>query len=193
MFHANRAIELDDRLELGHITLAQLLTLQGQEKDAREALARARALNHNDALIYNAQTFINLFQKTPDTAEMEEAGLEAIRLSPQDPMLWSFYWMLAVAIWMRDMTLGENMRKYLEPAARNPGAEAFVHSAYAVLSLRAGDRGTAQRALEQALTVRPDFSLEVIKYGFHFPKWPALVAGIKDDLETLVSMGLPRR
>ena len=193
MFHANRAIDLDDRLELGHITLAQLLTLQGQEKDARDALARARALNHNDALIYNAQTFINLFQKNPDTAEMEEAGLEAIRLSPQDPMLWSFHWMLAVAIWMRDMSLGENMRPYLEPAARHPGAEAFVHSAYAVLSLRAGDRTTAERALAQALTVRSDFSLDVIKYGFHFPRWPVLVAGIKDDLETLVSMGLPRR
>ncbi|WP_417726807.1 adenylate/guanylate cyclase domain-containing protein [Roseovarius sp.] len=193
MHHANRAIELDDRLELGHITLAQLLTLQGQETDAREALARARALNHNDALIYNAQTFINLFQKNPDTHEMEEAGLEAIRLSPQDPMLWSFNWMLVVAIWMRDMHLSENTRKYLEPAARNPGAEAFVHSAYAVLSLRAQDIDTARRALDQALAVRPDFSLEVIKYGFHFPKWPVLVAGIKDDLETLVSMGLPRR
>ncbi|WP_297769235.1 adenylate/guanylate cyclase domain-containing protein [uncultured Roseovarius sp.] len=193
MYHADRAIELDDRLELGHITLAQLLTLQGRESDARDALARARALNHNDALVYNAQTFINLFQKDPDTYEMEAAGLEAIRLSPQDPMLWSFYWMLAVAIWMRDMHLGENTRQYLESAARHPGAEAFVHSAMAVVSLRAGDTAAARRSLDQALLVRPGFSLEIIKYGFHFPKWPALVAGIKDDLEPLVEMGLPRR
>jgi tetratricopeptide (TPR) repeat protein len=193
MHHANLAIELDDRLELGHITLAQLLTLQGRESDARDALARARALNHNDAQIYNAQTYINLFQKEPDTYEMEKAGLEAIRLSPQDPMLWSFHWMLTVAIWMRDMHLGENTRPYLEHAARHPGAEAFVHSAMAVVSLRAGDTGTAHTALDQALTVRPDFSLEVIKYGFHFPKWPTLVAGVKQELATLVEMGLPLR
>ncbi|MDT8325841.1 MAG: adenylate/guanylate cyclase domain-containing protein [Roseovarius sp.] len=192
MKHANLAVQLDDRLELGHATLAQLLTIQGREADARAALARAKALNDNDALVYSVQTYINLFQPEPDTHEMEAAGLEAVRLSPQDPLAWSFHWMLTMSIWLRDMELGENVRHYLDPAARLPGAEAFVHTAAAVTALKRGDNAAARHGLDNALKVRPNFTLQTIQNAFHFPKWPALVAGIAPQLETLVEMGLPR-
>ncbi|SFN64718.1 adenylate/guanylate cyclase [Roseovarius lutimaris] len=192
MKHATLAVELDDRLELGHATLAQLMTIQGREADARDALARAKALNDNDALAYSVQTYINLFQPEPDTYEMEAAGLEAVRLSPQDPLAWSFHWMLVMSIWLRDMELGENVRHYLDPAARMPGAETFVYIAVAVTALKRDDKVAARRALENALTVRPNLSLHTIQHAFHFPKWPALVEGVAPQLETLVSMGLPR-
>lgn len=192
MKHATLAVQLDDRLELGHATLAQLLTIQGREDHARSALARAKSLNDNDALAYSVQTYINLFQAEPDTHEMEAAGLAAVRLSPQDPLAWSFYWMLVMAIWLRDMDLGENVRHYLDPAARLPGAEAFVHIAVAVTALKRGDETAARRALENALGVRPSLTLHIIKHAFHFPKWPVLVEGVAPQLETLVTMGLPR-
>lgn len=192
MKHATLAVELDDRLELGHATLAQLMTIQGREADARDALARAKALNDNDALAYSVQTYINLFQPEPDTYEMEAAGLEAVRLSPQDPLAWSFHWMLVMSIWLRDMELGENVRHYLDPAARMPGAETFVHIAVAVTALKRDDKVAARRALENALTVRPNLTLHTIQHAFHFPKWPALVEGVAPQLEILVSMGLPR-
>ena len=44
---------------------------------------------------------------------MEEAGLTALRLNPKDPIVWSYYWMLVMAIWLRDGELGENVRQYL--------------------------------------------------------------------------------
>lgn len=192
MHHATLAVELDDRLELGHATLAQLMTIQGREADARDALARAKALNDNDALAYSVQTFINLFQPEPDTHEMEAAGLEAVRLSPQDPLAWSFHWMLVMSIWLRDMELGENVRHYLDPAARMPGAETFVHIAVAVVALKRSDEVAARRALENALKVRPNLTLHTIQHAFYFPKWPALVASVAPQLEALVGMGLPR-
>lgn len=192
MKHATLAVQLDDRLELGHATLAQLMTIQGREADARAALARAKALNDNDALAYSVQTYINLFQPEPDTYEMEAAGLEAVRLSPQDPLGWSFHWMLVMSIWLRDNELGENVRHYLDPAARMPGAETFVHTAVAVTALKRGDEVAARRALDDALKVRPNLTLHTIQHAFHFPKWPALVAGIATELEALVEMGLPR-
>ncbi|MEO0357408.1 MAG: adenylate/guanylate cyclase domain-containing protein, partial [Pseudomonadota bacterium] len=75
------AVKLDDRLEAGHLALAQLLMIQGREPDARTSLARAIALNDNDASVFSAQTHINLFQQDPDTHEMEKACLVAVRLS----------------------------------------------------------------------------------------------------------------
>ncbi len=191
MYHAMRAIELDDRLEIGHLALAQLLMIQKRESDARDALARAKALNDNDSFVYSAQTFVNLFQEEPDTVEMEEAGLQAVRLSPNDPLAWSFYWMLVMCVWIRDSELGENVRHYLEPAARLPGAEAFVHIAVAVVALKCGDQVEAQKALDRALTVRPDLTLKIIRHAFHFPKWPELVAGVSPQLEMMLDMGLP--
>lgn len=186
-----RAIELDDRLELGHQVQAQLLLIQGREAEARAALSRARALNDNDAFGYSVQTYINLFQPEPDTVEMEEAGLRALRLSPQDPLAWSYHWMLVMAVWMRDGVLAENVRHYLDPAARLPGAEAFVHIATAVTALRRADRDEAARCVARAMAVRPDLTLKIIRHSFRFPKWPELVAGVSPELEQMLEMGLP--
>lgn len=146
IYHARMAIRLDDRLETGYVALARLLTIRGAEADARDALARAVALNDNDAAVYSAQTFVNLFQAEPDTDEMLRAGLEAIRLSPRDPVAWSFHWMVVMALWMRDMELGENVREHLDAASRLPGAEAFVHIAVAVVALKRDDQPVADRA-----------------------------------------------
>lgn len=190
MQFCGRAIALDDRLELGHQVQAQLLLLQGREAEARAALGRARALNDNDAFSYSVQTYINLFQPEPDTVEMEEAGLRALRLSPQDPLAWSFHWMLVMAVWLRDGRLAENVRHYLDPAARLPGAEAFVHIATAVTALRRGDRAEAEQCVARAMGVRPDLTLHVIRHAFRFPKWPDLVAGVAPELEQMLTMGL---
>ncbi len=192
MHHATAALEMDDRLEFGHQAMAQLLLVQGREAEAREVLSRAKALNDNDAFTYSAQTFINLFQSEPDTEEMEAAGLTALRLNPKDPLAWSYYWMLVMAIWLRDGELGENVRHYLDPASRQPAAEAFVHVACAVTALKRDDRDAAKRALDRALEMRPELTVAIIRYAFHFPKWPELVAGVAPQLEELTRMGLPR-
>ncbi len=190
MQFAARAIDLDDRLEIGHQAQAQHLLIQGREPEARAALARARALNDNDAFRYSVQTYINLFQPDPDAAEMEAAGLRALRLSPLDPLAWSYHWMLVMAVWMRENELGENTRHYLDPAARLPGAEAFVHIATGVTALKRGDLDEAQRSVDRALGVRPELTLRIIRPSFRFPKWPALVAGVAPQLESMLEMRL---
>ena len=190
MHHAIRAIELDDRLEIGHQALALLLLVQRREADARAALARARALNDNDAYAYSAQTYINLFQPNPDTDEMERAGLTALRINPKDQIVWSYHWMLTMAVWIRDGYLGENVRHYLDSAERSPGAEAFVHTACAVVALRRGDKPLAQQSVDRMMAIRPEFSLKTIRHAFHFPKWPELVAGVDEELLAMVPMGL---
>ncbi|MEO0358652.1 MAG: adenylate/guanylate cyclase domain-containing protein, partial [Pseudomonadota bacterium] len=96
-----------------------------------------------------------------------------------------------MSIWMRDMELGENVMHYLQPAARLPDADAFVHLAVAVTALKRGDRQAEQSALDWALDIRPDFTWKLVRNAFYFPKWKALVSGISAELETLVSMGLP--
>ena len=85
--------------------------------------------------------------------------------------------MPVVAVWMRDNDLGENPCHYLDPAARLPGAEAFVHIATGFTAFERGDRGEAQRSVDRALAVRPDLTRKIIRQAFRFPKWLALAVG----------------
>lgn len=192
MDHALAAIRLDDRLEDSYIALALLNTAMGREADARRALARALALNDNHPGVYQAQTFINLFQPEPDPGEMEAAGQMALRLSPNDPSAWAFHWAVTCARWIRDGHMGENVREPLEAACRLPQVENFTLLAGAVMNLRLGNTHEAKRLLQAALIKKPDLTLASHIAGFRFPYWPKLMPTIMPEYEQLVELGLPR-
>lgn len=191
MAHARAAIEIDPRLEEGHIALAALLTPTGQEGEARKALAQAMALNDNNAGAYQIQTFINLFQPQPDPDEMEAAALMALRLSPTEPRAWAFYWAASCARWIRDGRMDENVRDYLEPACRMPQVEYFTLLAAAVMYVRIGERDSAKAMLDQAMARRPGLTLREHVESFRFPYWTTLKKTIEQDYAALVEMGLP--
>jgi len=191
MAHARAAIEIDPRLEEGHIALAALLIPTGQEAEARKALTQAMALNDNNAGAYQIQTFINLFQPVPDPDEMEAAALMALRLSPTEPRAWAFYWAASCARWIRDGRMDENVLGYLEPACRMPQVEYFTLLAAAVMYVRIGRREDAKAMLDKARAKRPGLTLREHVESFRFPYWPTLKKTIDRDYAALVEMGLP--
>lgn len=192
MAQAMAAIQLDDRLEDAYIGMALILTAMGREADARQALERAQTLNDNHPGVFQAQTFINLFQPRPDPDEMEAAGLTALRLSPNDPSAWAFHWAITCARWIRDGILGQNVRDHLTEACRLPQAENFVLLAGAVMNLELGDEPEARRLLDAALAKNPGLTLQSHVSGFRFPYWPTLKLTIMPHYERLVGLGLAR-
>jgi adenylate cyclase len=191
--HATRAITLDDRLELGHVSQGVMLALAGREADATQALDRAEQLNPNNAIMHFARTHACLFQQDPDTHRMEDAAKMAIRLSPKDPLAWGFWFQLGNALFMRDFNLSNPAtREAYENAGRYPNADYLAFMALALGDADAGRLEDAAHYLDLAKKRYPSLSQAQWTSAFHFPSVPKWYAVWKDPLEKLVELGLPR-
>lgn len=189
--HAQAAKALDDRLEDVDVALAMVYSAMGRVDDARDAIARASALNDNHPGVYQAEQFRQLFSPEPDPAAMEHAAWQSLAISPREPLTWSFHWMVAVARWIRDGDLSGSAREPLEAACRLPQAEYFVLMSGAVVSLRSGRVEEARRLLERAAERNPLLSKRLLIDSFHFPVWPELARTVDRDLDALTELGLP--
>jgi adenylate cyclase len=191
--HAASAIRLDDRLEDGHIAMGSILGMMRRETEAFQALDRAYALNDNNAFMFHARTYVHLFQEEIDCDGMEAAARSAILLNPRDPVAWGFHFMLASALWNRDLKNGYiDAADALITACNFPQVEYFPLLATAYLHVRLGEMERAKHYLDRALEKRPDLTHENWRNAFTFPTWPKMVESLKDELEVLVTLGLPR-
>ena len=190
---ASEAIQLDDRLEDGHAVMGAILGIIGQDVEALAALDRAEALNAHNQYTQYSRTYVHLFQKQIDCAAMEKAALEAIRISPRDPLSWAQYFMLGTARWNYDLHNPANgTQDALDQACSYSNCEFFVYMIAAKFHIRFGDRSTAARYLQTALRKRPDLTLVKWKTFFPFSSWPKMIADTEKELEILVEMGLPK-
>jgi TolB-like protein len=191
--HAKAAIRLDDRLEDGHVAHGVLLTLMRQTDDARDALDRAFALNANNPALFHARTYVNLFQEEPDTFAMEAAARQALRLNPKDPMAWGFHFMIATALWIRDLdNVDDRVKAELDAACHFAQVDYFPLMVTALLCVRLGQMNDARRFLYLALEKRPQLTLASWRHAFPFPYWPRMYASTEPELQALGAMGLPR-
>jgi adenylate cyclase len=191
--HATRAITLDDRLELGHVSQGVMLALSGREADATQALDRAEQLNPNNAIMHFARAHACMLQQDPDTYRMEDAARMAIRLSPKDPLAWGFWFQLANALFIRDFDLSNPAtREAYENAGRYPNADYIAFMALALGDADAGRLEDAARYLGLAMTRYPSLSLAQWTSAFQFPVARKFNEAWESALETLVELGLPR-
>ena len=190
--NATRAIELDDRLEDGHVALGSLLTLMRQETAAIDALDKAYALNDNNPVMYHARTMLYLYQMEPDTHAMENSAQTALSLNPKDPLAWAFHFMIGTARWIRDLeTLRPDVKEAIDAACASVQVDYFPLMIGAVLHVRLGELGQAKYLLDRAITRRPSLTLQTWHAAFPFPIWPRMIKSIELELETLVKLGLP--
>ena len=191
--HAQNSIRIDDRLETGYNSLGILLAVAGREREAREALDKAFALNANDSLFYQRRANVSLFSTAPDPVAMEEDARTALALNPKDPLAWACHLMIAIARqigrvdWTDDVTT-----EALETACSYPNADWYAFAFAAVCNVGLGRLDEARRRLAEATERRPDLSLTVFRNAFHVPIWPKLMADMEPELEKLVECGLPR-
>jgi tetratricopeptide (TPR) repeat protein len=94
---ADRAAQLDDSNALAHVALSRVNQLAGQYKTAISQGETATRLNANLAIAHHELGFI-----LSECARLEESIQcfdQAIKLSPNDPSQWNFYFMRAIALY----------------------------------------------------------------------------------------------
>ncbi len=191
---ARRALELDDRQEHAHLGLAVLLAFAGgNEEEAFSSAQKAIALNPNNASCYHAMAMVELFSQQPDGVRIAQSERAAIRLSPRDPQIFMFHFMVGVGLWSEaDFEVTDHVLAAYREACRHQNADWFVFLAAANSSINRGLTDAAVSYLGKAMERLPCLSMEFYETSFRFPAWPLWFEKSRDDLEQLVELGLPR-
>lgn len=191
--HAERAVELDPRLELAQAALGVLLAMAGREADAAHVLKSGIAMNPNNAILHFAQTHACLFQQEPDCDLMERSALAAIRLSPRDPLAWGFWVNLGNARLMRRFDWGDPsvLDAYLA-ATQQPHADYIAFFAVCVCALERSEEDRAKSFLDLALKRYPGLTMANLATAFAFPKYALYYRKFQELADRLLAVGLPR-
>lgn len=190
---AQRAINLDNREEAGFAGLSVVLSVAGREAEANVAFQRAEALNRNSPVVLLARMILHLCSRNPQYDKLLEAAENAIKFSPRDPNLWSFWLMRGYALAGPEADLtAPGVREAFETAAGFENAEVFpfVEAAIANIANERPDR--AREYLSAALTRYPELTLEGWLSGLKGQFFANSASRWASHQETLVEMGLPR-
>ena len=153
--NANRAIEIDSRDYVAHWALGRLHDLEGDYQSAVRELETAININPSFAHGYFGLAVSHLFagqaEKTVELADM------AIRLSPNDPLMWAFLGNKGIAhAVLQEFDKGI---EYLEEACRIPTAAFVPFVMLSALYANADRMADAEKTLVQARHREPHLSL----------------------------------
>jgi len=151
---AQKAIEMDDTLDISHTLLSAVYLVKRQHEKAVAEAERAVALNPNGALAYN--TLAGVVGCSGRWEESIIYGNKSIRHDPIPPLT-SFHW-LGRAYFMTGQ-YDDAILTFKKLLDRNPNylpAHAFLAASYSSL----GREAEATAAVKEVLRVNPEFSLE---------------------------------
>jgi TolB-like protein/Flp pilus assembly protein TadD len=187
---AARAVALDDRDALGHFSLGRALVMQG---DTDTGIAELELVIQRIPSF--AQGYFGLAQALCWTFRSEEALPLfdiAIRLSPHDPHLWTFYHMRGLALYQLGRL--QEAEKDLSRSVRLPNV---THWPFATLASVLGNRGMLDRAataVAELMRRKPEYDCAYAREDLvllqHAPQWTKFTETYVDGL---VKAGVPAR
>jgi TolB-like protein/class 3 adenylate cyclase len=152
--YAQKAMELNDTLDVAYMMIGGVYFLQGQHEKAIAEGERAVALNPNGAVIYQALGgWVGCSGRWDESVELAK---KSIRLQPFPPA--SYYHWLGRAYFMTEQ-YDEAIVTFKKALHVNPNylpAHAFLAACYSSLNRQA----EAESAAEEVLRINPKFSLE---------------------------------
>jgi len=188
---ALRAIDLNDRDPLGYVAYGFILTVDHRYEEAAQQYHRAIDLNPSFAAAYYGYGMSLLFarlssrnQENWDPAESMDAADMAIRLSPNDPMLWPFLNLKG----MIHFNKGEYQAslEYYQRASQIPNALFWIPFGLAACTWQLGDQQGARDIVAKTLLAFPGVTwATVINFG------GAAIENLYGDI--LIKAGLPEK
>jgi len=154
--HAERAVVLDDQDPFAHYALGRAAAFSHQPEKSDQELKRAIALNPSYAHAYHGLAQAYLMANGDGEAALELIN-NAIRLSPNDPLLWAFE---NIKAWVLSNLLerDEEALEWAKKAASHPNAVFQAFAGLAAISALLGKQAEAEAALAKTLEMNPSFS-----------------------------------
>ncbi len=156
---ARKAISMDNRDYFAHFSLGRLHTLAGDHTAAIRALETSIDINPNFAHGYYglaaAQGYVGNAEKAIENVDL------AIRLSPNDPLMWAFLIHKGYAHYCLDDL--DQAIDLAERACQFPTAQFIPFAWLAAMYVHAGREQDASKALENARRLEPNLSIAYVK------------------------------
>jgi adenylate cyclase len=156
---ARKAISMDSRDYFAHFSLGRLHTLAGDHTAAIRALETSVDINPNFAHGYYglaaAQSYVGDAENTIKNADL------AIRLSPNDPLMWAFLIYKGYAHFCLDDL--DQAIEWAERACQFPTAQFIPFAWLTAMYVHAGRKQDASKALESARRLEPNLSIAYVK------------------------------
>lgn len=192
MAHAQKAIDMDPKLEFGRLYYAGHLLLLGRQKEARAEVEMAIALNSNQAEAWHLLASLNVFSTSIDLDEMQRSAEMALAINPNDALAWAFHFLRGAAIHLRDP---ENppleVLHTMERACHFPTAEFGVLLYAACLKVRFNQPGDARSYVERAMQSHPGLTLQKWREAFPYPQFQRLFEAGRREMEAVAEFGIP--
>lgn len=153
------AVSLDDRDPFSHVGLGRLQIVRAEHEQAIASFDRALALNPSFALAHygKGHSLWHCGQSEQSVICLDEA----MRLSPRDPLMWTFMASKAIALFML-----ERYDEALDCSHRSqqyPITAIWAHMAELATLGTLGRHEEAVEALSHALQVQPDLDMTFIR------------------------------
>jgi tetratricopeptide (TPR) repeat protein len=181
---ANRAIAIDQRDYLAHYALGRLLLLQGNHAGAIQELELTITINPSYAMGYLGLAMV--LSGTGDYEKSLEHVNQSIQLSPNDPRMWAFLALKAVAY--RELGQLEKAIETYQIVCRSPAVQHLPLLGLAAAYVEAGRLADAAAPLRRARKMQPRLSVEFLKVSHRY-LMPEKALGRM--IENLRQAGLP--
>ena len=170
LLNGEKAVALDDQDPFAYYALGRAAAISQQPKKATWALRKAIELNPSYALAYHALAQMHVM--TPGNEEPSVGYIdEAIRLSPNDPLVWAFESIKAMAFFIRKEF--DEALAWAEKSTQHPNAGAYSYCSLAGALIATGDPARAQNAINRVKELDSGMTLSKIEqlYPGAFPEF----------------------
>jgi len=180
---ARQAISLDERDAFACWAMGGVPYMRRDYNAAIEWLRRSISLNPSFAPSYGwlGASLISLGRIEDGIKNL----VTAERLSPKDPLLWSIYMWRSAAHW--DAREWEQAEAWSSRSVATPNASLWAHCAHTAMLGHLGRLDEAQRASEEILRLKPDFSFALLMGTPPYSEQHAMV--LKEGLEKMGLQG----
>ena len=179
------AVALEPQDAFNRFVLGRSLCLLCRYPEAQAELEQAIDANRSFAQAYFALAFCFTVWDKPATAlPLYE---KAIRLSPQDPHLWTFHHMRSVALFRLDRL--DEAEDFVRAAVRQQYATYWPLATLCALLAELGRNDEAAAVADRLIRLKPGYTLDYARQDFFFMRAPEFV---ERYLRALACAGIPR-
>lgn len=184
--HSQAAVALEPHDAFNRFALGRALCLLCRYPEAEAELKQAIEANRSFAQAYFALAFCYTVWDKP--AEALSLFERAVRLSPQDPHLWTFHHMRSVALYRLDRL--EQAEDFVRAAVRQQYATYWPFATLCALLAELGRLEEARAVADRLRQMKPGYSVAFARQDFFFTRATEFV---ERYVRQLARAGVPER